>query len=191
MDSASFDIDEDKESIMLNRQPRALLAALTVLTLAVMPAGLLAKKALFAPTFEAAASKPGLFQLLPSSVDHPEGVGELILHAEVGNPNEVPLTLEKLDGTLRLNGHRTAAIAMPLGLELQPNGKGVITLRLKGYFGQLPELANLMDRSPDGTWIDYEVEGRVATSSADLGETTFGPTELWSGKVQVKRWAKS
>lgn len=176
---------------MSNPQPRAFLAALTVLTLAVMPAGLLAGKALSAPTFEAAASKAGLFRLLPSSVDHPEGVSELVLHAEVGNPNEVPMTLEKLDGTLRLDGRRTAAIEMPMALDLLPNGKAIITLRLKGYFAQLPELADLMDRSPDGTWIDYEVEGRVETNSAGTGETTFGPTNLWSGKLQVKRWATS
>jgi hypothetical protein len=135
------------------------------------------------PTFTEARERPAEITLQPPSLARPLGGAAVRLWTEVTNPNPFGLTLTTLDGTLFLEGARSATASFPLGLPLGAGQQSVVPLDLTIDFSDLPGLADVVRRAARREPVAYRLDGTIGVDVGRLGQPVFGPMTLVRGEL--------
>jgi hypothetical protein len=140
-----------------------------------------------APRFEQAADRQAELRLLPPGAAHPSGGAAIRIWTRIINPNPFSLTIQRLDGTLDLQGSRAASTEFPLGLPLRARAESTVPLDVSVRFADLPALGETIVRAATGSPIAFRIEGRVQVDAGQLGTPTFGPMTVLRGTLHVAR----
>jgi hypothetical protein len=170
----------------MNGMTRAAVAAVAVMGLSGC-AGLGLGAVLQPPSFRVDQDRQAELRLLPPSLERPIGGAAVRLHARVGNPNAVGLTLTRIAGQLQLEGRNAARVDFPLGLPLEAGGEVLVPIDLAIDFNDLPGLVDVLGRAVVGQRIGYALDGTVGVDAGMLGQPTFGPMTLLQGDLRVSR----
>jgi hypothetical protein len=136
------------------------------------------------PTFAEARDQPAEVTLQAPSTSRPLGGAAVRLWAEVSNPNAFGLSLGTLDGTLYLDGTRTASAAFPLGLRLAPRERTIVPVDIAVSFSDVPALATVVRRAAQRQPVDYRLDGTIGVDAGALGQPVFGPMTLMRGELR-------
>lgn len=140
-----------------------------------------------APRFSVADQQAAEIRLLGPSLERPVGGAAVRLYARVENPNPIGVTLARLAGRLELQGFEAADADFPLGLPLEAGETTVVPLDISVSFANLPGLADVLRSAVVGGEIAYNLRGTAAVDAGVLGQPTFGPMNLLSGTVELRR----
>jgi hypothetical protein len=140
-----------------------------------------------APTFQVEGAEQAQLRILAPSLQNPMGGAAVRIHARVGNPNPVGLTLTRLAGDLRLEGRHAARVDFPLGVPLQAGGDVVVPIELVLNFADIPGLVDVLGRALTGGSVGYALDGTVGVDAGLLGQPVFGPMGLLEGELRVAR----
>lgn len=143
--------------------------------------------ALQPPTVALAEDRPAELRLLGPAADRPFGGAALRLHARVGNPNPLGITLTRVDGSLFLENQRAALVDLPLGLPLPARQDTVIPFDLLISFADAPQLATALARVANRAEAQLRLDGTVGVNAGLLGMQSFGPATLLEGTVPIVR----
>jgi hypothetical protein len=139
------------------------------------------------PVFQVAEGRTSELRLLGPSTSRPLGGAAIRIWTRVENPNTFGLTLNRLAGSLLLEGEDAAELDLPLGLPLTARQDTIIPLDLSVSFSNLPELAGALRDALTRNAVAYRLVGTVTVDGGPLGDASFGPSTLLSGQLRVLR----
>ena len=139
------------------------------------------------PVFTHASSQDAQVRLLGPSGSRPLGGISLRLFARVQNPNAFGLTLTTLNGNLFLDGQRTAAVDLPLGLPMRAAQDTVLPIDINVSFADVPNIVSTLRNALTQNSVDYRLDGTFGVDAGPLGQPSFGPQTLFGGEVRVVR----
>jgi hypothetical protein len=138
-----------------------------------------------APRFsEAPDREPELRVSLPSATSR-YGAGTVRLWIQVSNPNPFSLTVDRIAGTVSLEGSRAAEVDFPLGLPLQARADTVTPLDLVVDFADVPGLGQAVRQAIATGEVAYQLEGTVGISTP-FGDPVLGPMQILAGTLRVR-----
>ena len=139
------------------------------------------------PRFSVATGRQAELRLIGPSSGRPLGGASVRLWAHVQNPNTLGLSLTALQGTLALEGTKAADVDFPLGVPLLAGQDTVIPLDVNISFSDLPGLADVAARLVTRNSVNYQLNGTVQVNAGPLGSPRFGPSNLLSGTLSIRR----
>lgn len=139
------------------------------------------------PTFSAANTQDAQVRLLGPGAGHPLGGIGVRLFARVTNPNAFGLTLTTLNGNLFLDGQRTAAVDLPLGLPMRAAQDTILPIDINVSFADVPNIVTTLRNALTRNTIGYRLDGTFGVDAGAFGTPTFGPQTLFGGDVRVVR----
>ena len=139
------------------------------------------------PQFSHASSQDAQVRLLGPGSGRPLGGLSLRLFARVQNPNAFGLTLTTLNGNLFLDGQRTAAVDLPLGLPMRAAQDTVLPIDINVSFADIPNIVSTIRNALTQNSVDYRLDGTFGVDAGPLGQPSFGPQTLFGGEVRVIR----
>jgi hypothetical protein len=139
------------------------------------------------PTFSAANTQDAQVRLLGPGAGHPLGGIGVRLFARVTNPNAFGLTLTTLNGNLFLDGQRTAAVDLPLGLPMRAAQDTILPIDINVSFADIPNIVTTLRNALTRNTIGYRLDGTFGVDAGAFGTPSFGPQTLFGGDVRVVR----
>ena len=132
------------------------------------------------------------------SAEHPtelsltgSGAGTVKAWARVKNPNNFPITLTKVHGTLFLADHKAARLDVETKLDMKAREEA--TLPLEMPFGQDKDKDKEKEKGAAvavggqaGSAVPYRFDGNLSVSAHDNVETVFGPLTLLEGQARIR-----
>lgn len=139
------------------------------------------------PTFTAASNQDAQVRLLGPGSGRPLGGIGVRLYARVRNPNAFGLTLTTLNGDLFLDGQRTAAVDLPLGLPMRAAQDTVLPIDVNISFADIPNIVTTLRNALTRNTVDYRLDGTFGVDAGAFGTPSFGPQTLFGGEMRVVR----